>query len=283
MVEPLIFTVAYGPLCSDTTMQNQRNQRNRRIRKPKLKKGSRRNNAMAYIRGSLPFSTFVTIWPPTKIYAALHWDIIGSATTTTTVGELVFGANNPNDPGLTLSATQPVWYDQLQAFYNRYRVWDSRIEVNFNNNNSIPYEVVVFPTRSSTGVTTFADSAAQPYAKVRQGGSGSGNDRVRLVSTMNSSKMFGTPIELSTDYSGTANASPSLSWYWVVAHIGFDSTTSTILAYNIRVTQYIEFYDRSSVDESTLRLKTAVDKHLKRMVIVDDSASIHSNNEDNRH
>lgn len=196
------------------------------------------------------------IWPPTRLFAQLEFSMGGSVTTTTTVGEIFIAANNPNDPGQTLSALQPTWYDQIQAFYNRYRVWGCKIQASFHNTTAlVPYIVAIYPTRSSTGVTTIIDSVAQPHCKYREGGGATGNDAARISHFCASSTMFGTPINMSTDYSGGANGNPGLIWYWVVATQAYDATTAVTVADEIKLTMFIELYDKASVDMSTLAIR----------------------------
>jgi hypothetical protein len=193
------------------------------------------------------------VWPPTRIFARLTYSLGGSITTTTTLGEIFVAANNPNDPGLSLSALQPVWYDQIQAFYNRYRVWGSSIQVRCNNTTaSVPYELVVFPTRLATGVTAIFDAVGQPHAKYRQGSGSAGNDMTTINHYMSSAKLFGTPTGTSNDFAGSANANPSLLWYWAICVQAFDATTSVTVADEVRLTLDIELFDKTTVDMSTL-------------------------------
>lgn len=194
---------------------------------------------------------FIT-WPPDRMKAKISFSIGGSVTTTTSLGEIVLSGNNVNDPGLSFSATQPVWYDQLQVFYLRYRVHASKIEVNTCNTTAlVPYSIAVYPTTSSAGVTNLVDACSQPRCKVRQGSGANGNDRVRIVHSCDSSKIFGTPITASTDFSGLANANPGIEWYWVVSSQAFDGTTSVTITDEIRLVYDVEFYDRAFANAST--------------------------------
>lgn len=235
-------------------MPKRNNKRNQR-----RNKGRNRNNNNkqhnALLRDMLPLSTFVKGWPPEHIYAQVSWTLGGTITTTTTLGEILIQANNANDPGGALSAFQPVWYDQLQAFYNRYVVWGAKLEVNCHNaTNSVPYTIIVFPSRTATGATTIVDTGSQPFAKVRQGGGASGNDFVRIVHFMTTARMMGRPPGVTTAFSGTANSNPSMIWYFIIGSQATDATTSVTVHDEIRLTQYIELYDRNSADASTLNL-----------------------------
>lgn len=225
------------------------NRRRKRLPRRQRKIGDKSINVA--VRNMLPVSTFV-VWPPTRIFARIHWDYtLATGAVTTSLGELILAANNPNDPGQASTATQPVWYDQLQMFYNKYAVWGSKLEITASHNTTEvePYTIVIYPTRSATGVTTLADSMGQKYARWKQGGSSTGVDTVRLNNYASSSKIFGRSMD---SFLTNGNQSPGSIWYWVIAYQAVDRTTQIALQLSIRLTMDIEFADIAVIDESTL-------------------------------
>jgi hypothetical protein len=221
-------------------MQYSRNN-NRRVRRPK--RASKYRNIQQQLRGIKSPRKFKE-WPPKSVFAKLHYSLGGTQTTTTTLGEILIAANNPNDPGQSISAAQPVFWDQLIPFYNKYRVWSASIEVNVQNTTaSVPYVVAVYPTRSTTAATTLDDSVAQPRCISRMGGGSGGNDKVRIVDRLDTSFMVGTPVQMSGDFGAGTTSNPSISWYWMIASQANDVTTSITLAYSIKLTQMVELYD----------------------------------------
>lgn len=236
-------------------MQQRRGNNKRRTRRPRGNRRGSANNTKILalhnqIKGFMPLSTFV-LWPPRRIYAKLHWDFSINVGGITAYTEAQFGANNPNDPGLTLAATQPVWYDAVQAFYDQYRVWACSISVIGNTTGDTAVEMVIYPNKVSGGVTTFADACAQAYSKRTLLG-GSGTSRGRLNGMMNSSNILGTPIQFSNDFAGNANASPSVTWFWT---LGYSTNDINATEFNVRLTQFIELYEKINQDLPTLASK----------------------------
>ncbi len=246
-------------------MQRNNNRRNkRRNRKPRNSRANSRHVVAMrnQMKGVIPMGTFA-LWPPRRIYAKLNWDYSISVAAITAYTEAQFGANNPNDPGLTLTATQPVWYDAVQAFYDQYRVWACSISVIANTADMNLIQMVIYPNKVSGGVTNFVDACAQPYAKRTLLG-GSGTSRGVLKGMMQSSNILGTPIQFSNDFAGNANASPSVTWFWT---FGYSTTQSTTTEFNIRLTQYIELYEKINQDLPTFTTKVRKAINYKREMV----------------
>jgi hypothetical protein len=198
------------------------------------------------LAGTMADSSFIKNWPPQRLYVDFCWDIAFSVTTSTALVETILSGNNPYDPGLALAATQPQWFDQITAFYVKYRCWASAIEVHImSDSTDEPCDLVLYPTRSSTGVVTFASSAAQPFSVVKQIGIATGSARTTFRKRMDSSKMFGTPIQFSEDYSGaTAVGTLTNQWYWLIVQVSADDTTSASNDYLVRLHMKVELFDR---------------------------------------
>lgn len=229
-----------------------RNRRKRKFKAPLKRKAARLHNNNF---GELPISLFRN-WPPRNMYCRLLFDMGGSSTTTTSVGEIILAANDPFDPGLSLSALQPTWFDQVTPFYRKYRVWACKIEASAHNSTaSVPYTIAVYPSTSSTAATTIGDSVSQRLCRFQQGGGSGGMDGTRIQHFMKSSTMFGTPIGTSTDYGGATSGSPSIKWYWYVSAQATDGTTSCTILYEIRITMFIELYDLNFANLSSTRSK----------------------------
>lgn len=236
------------------------NNKNGRRRRGK-KRSTKTSNHLALVSAKLnralagvkPDNTFIRNWPPRRLFVSFKWDIAFSVTTTTALVESIFSGNNPFDPGLALSATQPQWFDQITAFYVRYRCWSSSITVRCTSDSTDePTDLVLYPTRSPTGVITFSSSAAQPFSVVKQGGIATGASKVSLRKRMDSSKMFGSPIQLSEDYSGaTAVGTLTNQWYWILVQVSADDTTSATNDYMVTMYMNVELFDRGWSELST--------------------------------
>lgn len=74
-----------------------------------------------------------------------------SATVTlATVTSRLFRLNSLYDPDLSGLGTQPVGYDQWAAFYNKYRVVSTEVEIRVENRLAESFTVVYFPTDTAT-------------------------------------------------------------------------------------------------------------------------------------
>jgi len=77
-----------------------------------------------------------------------------------------FRLNSLFDPNYTGGGHQPKGFDQLAAFYQRYRVYNVRWEVlQWSTNSAMASHLVVVPTNSSTSYTDASDAIEATYAK----------------------------------------------------------------------------------------------------------------------
>lgn len=80
--------------------------------------------------------------------------------------DYVWRLNSLFDPNLTGGGHQPKGFDQLAAFYQRYRVYKVRWEVNvWASNSAIASHLVVVPTNASTTYADAADAIEATFAK----------------------------------------------------------------------------------------------------------------------
>jgi len=77
-----------------------------------------------------------------------------------------FRLNSLFDPNLTGTGHQPKGFDQLAAFYNRYRVYACDYHLTFvQTSNAIPIYCGAAPTNTLTGFTDITDHAETPFCK----------------------------------------------------------------------------------------------------------------------
>jgi len=192
----------------------------------------------------------------------LKWTYDYTSTFTTGVGnQIAFFANSISDPGGSAAATQPYGYDQLATLYGRYRVLAAAIEVETQiastgnvTQANVPYEVTVWPSRSTTSfVSDPMGAAQQPYGKnVMFGNANSQAVDKYIRNYMSTAKIFGVDQRaVASDdlYAAVITTDPTAQWYWNVMLGCLGAGTNTIL-FRVVIIQYVEVYGRLSLSST---------------------------------
>lgn len=157
----------------------------------------------------------------------------------------VFAGNDCYDPDVTGTGHQPLGYDQWSAFYSRYRVTSSNIEVKLQR-TSEACEFVVCPTPDTTA--TIVNIAEQPFSKIATVSSSVSNHKIKhYMSTM---EILGLKSMEDDQISAGIGYSPNRKWYWVIGTYSYDSTTTITTHLSIRIKFYVEFYQRKVLGQS---------------------------------
>ena len=166
-----------------------------------------------------------------------------------TIGQYTFRGNSAFDPDYTSTGHQPLYFDQLAAPYERYRVYASSITVQaVNEQVGSALMLTVIPASEITTFTTSVYPLEIPYARgARLIGVG-GIFTAKVQHHMSTSKILGLrPREiLDQDYSALKGANPSSIWYWqlVVQNLSAENILTSL---QVIITYDVEFYDRASV------------------------------------
>ncbi len=165
----------------------------------------------------------------------------------TTFYEYVFAGNSLYDPDVTGVGGQPTGFDQLSNFYNKYRVMSSSISVTFINTASVGTLVTIIPTDTAGGVSGATDAASSPYSKWGVVANANGANRLTLVNSISTSKIFGTDASQDDLFSATTSANPSNIWFWV---INMDSSSNILIMMTVRIVYTARLYKRVALDQS---------------------------------
>lgn len=182
-------------------------------------------------------------------------EILTQATFATPLEWRAIRGNGPFDPDFFIGGTQPLGWDQWTPFYNQYVVKASKITVTCTSTSSGVGVFMILPTVRSTPVSTSGGLYAQqqPYCKYRFVGSiDSGKGNVTLSHYMTTGKIFGKPmksIAIDQDYAGFVTGLPVDEWFWHI-YTYSQSAGSFNPTFNIRVTYYVEFFDRKNLPQS---------------------------------
>lgn len=156
-----------------------------------------------------------------------------------------YGLNNLFDPDFSGSGTQPLFYDQLSAMYNKYRVYSAKITLTLSNETEETCMCVFVPTIANTPGTNPEVAAMQRMAANVTLGPKSGGNGVKIIRRqVPFSKVWGVDsraIHSEDDFAALVTGSPNNVVYgWVMArNIG---TTTVIVRYTIKITYQVDFH-----------------------------------------
>jgi len=193
---------------------------------------------------SNPNSSFT----PAALEKTLTWAFNASAATSATYGETVFAANSLFDPGQASSASQPLGFDQLAVWYNKYKVIASSISLSVQlasssatpTASSIGARVVLYPSGTAAAAATFQDAVSQPGAIDRELGS----IPVLIKNQLTTKAVLGFGSSDADDSScALVTANPASLWHW---HFGIAAGTYTNVEFVVTVTMSFRsrFYSR---------------------------------------
>jgi hypothetical protein len=206
----------------------------------KQKKGTKRQNRKKNVgNGSSPI-------PQTYKAQLVYFD----QNTLTGAGASVpasygYGLNNLFDPDFSGAGTQPLFYDQLSAMYNKYRVYSVKIELTLSNETEETCMAVFVPTIANSAGTNPEVAAMQRMAANVTLGPKSGGNGVKVIRRrVPIAAVWGVDnraLHPEDDFSGLVTGGPNNVVYgWVmVRNIG---TTIVIVRYTIKMTFQADFH-----------------------------------------
>lgn len=157
----------------------------------------------------------------------------------------IWRGNAPFDPDQTGVGSQPVGYDQLSAFYERYRVFGCRIRIQVHNADAVPTFCGI---RADTGPTptAFADIADFQSQIDGRGAWAESSTNPRSTITL---KMYRTTAQMcntntnsdDTQTQALINSNPSFGWYYVFHAENADGGNLAIYV-RTEITYYVRFF-----------------------------------------
>lgn len=253
-----LYKEAYLSVNQSKTMPRPYKKRTFKRRKPSFKK--RRYGAIAKSRNRRLRSAKRTTYLPRGIVAkrsVVRLPYCTNATATSTTGSIAnytFRANDLYDPDFTSTGHQPLGFDQVcPTMYNHFTVVSSRIVVIADLEPTVTVPVLIAIQKASgTSWTPTAPSEIMetPHLFYKIIPVGNGNSRRVLKSSMNMKKFFGVrAIVGESSYKGSYNASPSEQSFfriWVHA-LGGGSATAKL---TVRLTYTAVFTEPVPISQS---------------------------------
>lgn len=163
----------------------------------------------------------------------------------------VFRGNSLFDPDFTSSGLQPTGFDQLAAFYDRYKVYSCSCSLTMVNNSSEVAQFVLVPiVETSTPSSSISIDQALPYAKQRVLSGNLGTPIVNIYSSMMTKTIRGENIQ-DDDYSALVSSNPSKQWHYHLSAQAVPSSANAInITWVINMTFKCMFFKRKSLNTS---------------------------------
>lgn len=159
----------------------------------------------------------------------------------------VFSGNSIHDPDVTGIGGQPLGHDQWQAFYEKYMVKSSKIQVQILNNSTTasPGNVLINLNPMDDNAVRFYDElAGMQYNKNRfVAPVSAGSNGVYMSHYMGTKKIMGDEV-LDDLYEGRFGFDPTEKWYWVIQADAFNGIGAVNLAVKVTMTYYVKLFQR---------------------------------------
>lgn len=167
----------------------------------------------------------------------------------------IYRGNSIFDPNFTGVGHQPLGHDQWQAFYRRYRVIGSRVDIKFLASSAAAENLVgmLVPLNTSTVLSNAEDYMEAAYSKNCNIGQSTSNGVGELSMYMAVNKIRGGPhnlVRYEEDYGALFGANPSKEFFWHIVVRAVDGSLTWTCDYAVDVTYYVEMFDRQSLDQS---------------------------------
>lgn len=196
---------------------------------------------------------------PDRLFANLAYDQNAlSLVNASTSGTYLFSGNSCFDPDTSGIGHQPMYFDQLNQLYNRYRVHKTQIIFELTS-STIASHVTITPTTDGSWPVDLRQALESTYtSSIPISSSVFRTIRERSISTR---KIWGMQSITQDDlYQAVCTASPVRQWYWKLIGESFDGVTNVSIRANIRVVYEVEFFDRFPIGPSVNSSKGVVMK-----------------------
>lgn len=166
----------------------------------------------------------------------------------------IFQGNSCYDPDSSGLGHQPMGFDEWGAFYNKYMVNASKIEITFTTTGSTSganTALSLLPTTDSAYTPSWSSFTEARLGKSTIIGPYTGQGIRRLSHYESTRKIWGDNNNLEeTDYGANFGSNPNKPWYWKIMAETLDSSNMTTINANVVITYYVTLFDRISLPQS---------------------------------
>lgn len=186
------------------------------------------------------------------MYTKLRYRQKIALTASTTFQYNVFRLNSVYDPDYTGVGGQPMGFDQLAGLYNKFTVYGCKARITCTQAGSIPTTCVMAPQKVVTYGSATPDELQERRLSVSKHCT---TERpVTLTRYYPMSGLFGIPkkdiIGDEGDFAGSSSASPAKNFYLLVGQQPVDSTSGTIVYFDIELTYYLKAFENKALARS---------------------------------
>lgn len=174
-----------------------------------------------------------------------------------TFGFQLMRGNGLFDCDITGAGHQPMYFDQLAALYNHYRVYASKAVVKVFNCTSgslsgPPTRVCLITQDDTINPTSMDTMVETTTAKVKYlDGLGAATSQCTLVQYGKSAKLLGfKDLKDKEDASALVTADPDEQWTYALCGESIDKTSNVTFFSYWDITYYCEFYERKETAQS---------------------------------
>lgn len=168
--------------------------------------------------------------------------------------DFVLRGNGPNDPDFAVGGQQPIGFDEWSAFYRRYRVTASKVELFAINDAAVSAFAYIVAQNTSSGIVDKNLVGENQFVKLVNVGQDGASNTGNLSMYLSTAQVRGGPqdiVQYEQDLSALTGTTPTQEWFWHVGAYGMgDSNTNFDVDLELRVTYYIDFYDRQTLSRS---------------------------------
>ena len=175
-----------------------------------------------------------------------------TTTLTTLPYTYVFNGNNAFDPDQTSTGHSPLGWTQLAAFYKRYVVTASKLEVTVGIATSTGTVAPVFCAIHDSLSTTTASlmSSVLERARVKYKVINTGSSSAVLTKKLGTKRVLGLRQLTDSEESDTSTGAPINKWYWHLYLQNIGASDSTTLTFTVRLKYDVEFFERIPIAQS---------------------------------
>lgn len=182
---------------------------------------------------------------PERYFCRLKW---GEAYTLSGAisNRQVWSGNGPVDPNLAAGTSQPLGWDQLQAWYASYVCYQSKIGLRLTNRTDQSVEWVLYPrVDTQAAPSSYLEARQNEHAIFGTLSKAGGGSDIKVVTHEMKTKVIYGQNSVSQDpaFEGltTGSTQPTSTWYWQLCVITTDGATNTTLVVDIAMEYACEF------------------------------------------
>lgn len=185
-----------------------------------------------------------------RLFTTLEYAYSDVVTGGTSYFDKQFNANGIYDTDVSVGGVQPLGFDELMAFFQKYRVHSYEIDVWAINNSATPFQMTLIPSNTTSAYVNIDEARAAPRAVTAIAVDPTAQGKpLRLKQRFLIRDIVGcNKAEFSDEnFAGDASANPAhiVRSHVYLGNLNGGITISAYISYRMRFK--VEFYDRKQL------------------------------------